>query len=147
MGALRLNGTPLTLSKEAKLLGVTLDSKLTWKSHVTRITRKATASLMQCKQIVGKTWGINPHIMKWIYTAMIRPILTYACVSWVGGLSKLYLTKKLVKVQRLACVMISSAFPSTPTGALEVLLNVTPINEFILAEAVRGSVRISRAGL
>ena len=78
---------------------------------------------------------------------MIRPILTHACVSWVGGLSKLYLTKKLVKVQRLACVMTSSAFPSTPTGALEVLLNVTPINEFILAEAVRGSVRISRAGL
>ena len=34
------------------------------------------------------------------------------------------------------CLMISSAFPGTPTGALEVLLNITPMEEFLLAEAV-----------
>ena len=32
-GTLRLNGRQLEISKEATLLGVTLDSKLTWKSH------------------------------------------------------------------------------------------------------------------
>ena len=78
---------------------------------------------------------------------MISPILTYACVSWVTGLKKSYLVRKLTKVQRLVCLTISSAFPGTPTGALEMLLNITPIDEFILAEAVRGSIRISRAGL
>ena len=44
------------VSKEARLLGVTLDSKLTWKPHITRITRKAATALMQCRQTVGKTW-------------------------------------------------------------------------------------------
>ena len=88
LGSLSMNGTKLELSKEARLLGVTLDSKLTWKSHITRITRKATIVLMQCRQIVGKTWGIKPSMMKWIYTAMIRPIMSYACVSWAGGLNK-----------------------------------------------------------
>ena len=39
--------------------------------------------------------------------------------------------------------MISSAFPGTPTGALEILLNITPIEEFLLAEALRGSYRIT----
>ena len=43
--------------------------------------------------------------------------------------------------------MISSAFPSTPTGALEMLLNIMPINEFILSEALKGSYRLSRVGL
>ena len=43
--------------------------------------------------------------------------------------------------------MISSAFPSTPTGALEMLLNIIPINEFILSEAVKGSHRLSRVHL
>ena len=38
--------------------------------------------------------------------------------------------------------MISSAFPGTPTGTLEILLNITHIEEFLLAEAVRGSYRI-----
>ena len=39
LGSLSINGTKLELSKEARLLGVTLDSKLTWKPHITRITR------------------------------------------------------------------------------------------------------------
>ena len=43
--------------------------------------------------------------------------------------------------------MILSAFPGTPTGALEVLLNITPIEKFLLAEAVRGSYRITVSGL
>ena len=85
--------------------------------------------------------------MKWIYTAMIRPIMSYACLSWAGGLNKKYLVRKLTKVQRLACLMISSAFPGTLTGALKFLLNITPIEEFLLAEAVRGSYRITVSGL
>ena len=43
--------------------------------------------------------------------------------------------------------MISSAFPGTPTGALEILLNITPIEEFLLVEAVRGPYRITASGL
>ena len=147
LGSLSVNSTKLELSKEARLLGVTLDSKITWKPQTTRITRKAITAIMQCRQIVGKTWGIKPCMMKWIYTAMIRPIMSYACVSWAGGLNKKYLVRKLTKVQRLACLLIPSAFPGTPTGALDILLYITPIGEFLLAESVRGSYRITVSGL
>ena len=101
---------------------------------------------MQCRQIVGKTWGIKPSMMKWINTPMIRPIMSYACVTWAGDLNKKY-DWKLTKVQSLACPMISSAFPVTPTGAVEILLNITPIEECLLAEAMRGSYRITVSGL
>ena len=47
LGSLSLNGSKLELSKETKLSGVTLDTKLTWKLRATRITRKATTALMQ----------------------------------------------------------------------------------------------------
>ena len=40
--------------------------------------------------------------------------------------------------------MISSAFPSTPTGTLEMLLNIMAINEFTLSEVVKGSYRLFR---
>ena len=43
--------------------------------------------------------------------------------------------------------MISSAFLGNPTGALEILLNITPFEEFLLDEAVRGSHRITVDGL
>ena len=142
-----MNGSKLELSEATRLIGVALDSKLTWKPHINRITRKAATALMQCRQIVGKTWGIKRSVMKWIYTAMIRPSMSYACVSWASGLNKKYLVRKLTKVQRLAFLMISSAFPGTPAGALEILLNITPIEEFLLTEAVRGSYRITVSGL
>ena len=86
-------------------------------------------------------------MMTWIYTAMIHSILSYACVFWAGGLNKKYLERKLTNVQRLACQMISSAFPGTPTGALEILLKITSIEEFLLAEAVRELYRITIIGL
>ena len=139
-----MNGSKLELSKETRLLGVTLDSKLTSKPNITRITRKATTALMPRRQIIGKTWGIKPSRNG--YTAVIPPIMLYACVSWAGGLNKKYLVRRLTKVQRLACLMISSAFPGTPTGALEILLNITPSEAFLLAEAVRGSYRTTVSG-
>ena len=86
-------------------------------------------------------------MIKWIYTAMTRPIMSYACVSWVGDLNKKYLARKLAKVQRLACLMISSAFSGTPTGALKILLTIMQIEESLLAEAVQGSYRITVSGL
>ena len=70
LGSFSKNGLKLELSKEARLLRVTLDSKLTWKPHITGIIRKATTALMQCRQIVGKTWGIKPSMMKLIYTQL-----------------------------------------------------------------------------
>ena len=84
--------------------------------------------------------------MKWIHTAMICPIMPYTCVSWAGGLNKKYQVRTLTKVQRLVCLMISSGFSGTPIGALKILPNITPIEEFLLAEAVRGSYRITVSG-
>ena len=64
LGSLSINGSELELSKKAKLLDVPLDSKLTWKPNIIRITCNATTALMQCRQIVGKTLGIKPFMMK-----------------------------------------------------------------------------------
>ena len=77
------------------------------------------------------------------HTAIIRTIMSYAFVSWAGGLNKKYLVTKLTRVQRLACLMISVAFAGTSTNALKILLSTTHIEEFLVAEAVRGSYRIT----
>ena len=130
LGSLSMNGPKLELSKEARLLGVTLDSKLTCKPHLNQIARKATTALMQCRQIVGKTLEINPSMMKWIYTDMIRPIMSYTCVSWAGGLNKKYLVRKLTKMQRLARLMISSAFPGTPLVLWKYCSTLLPLRNF-----------------
>ena len=52
LSSLSMNGSKLELSEKARLLDVTLDSKLTWKPNITRVTCKATTALMQCRQIL-----------------------------------------------------------------------------------------------
>ena len=63
LGSLSMSGSKLELFEEARLLAVTQDSKLAWKPHINRISRKATTALMQCRKIVVKTWGIKPSMM------------------------------------------------------------------------------------
>ena len=63
LGSLSMTSSKLEVSKEARLLGVTLDSKLTWKPHITPITRKAATTLLQCRQIVVKR-GKKPSMIK-----------------------------------------------------------------------------------
>jgi hypothetical protein len=43
-------------------------------------------------------------------------------------------TGKLGRIQRMACLAITGAMKSTPTAAMEVLLNLTPLNLLIIAE-------------
>jgi Reverse transcriptase (RNA-dependent DNA polymerase) len=46
-----VSGVQIEYSKETKYLGVVLDSKLLWDSHIKRVKDKA---LMACKGIVGQ---------------------------------------------------------------------------------------------
>jgi hypothetical protein len=42
---------------------------------------------------------------------------------------------QLGRIQRMACLAITGAMKSTPTAAMEVLLNLTPLDLLIMAEA------------
>ena len=54
MRPISVGGNTITLSKTVKFLGVTLDNKLNYNTHIDNVTQKATAALMQCKRAVGR---------------------------------------------------------------------------------------------
>lgn len=144
---LSMDNHPITISKVAKYLGIVLDNKLAFRSHMDEKARKATASLAQVNRLVRKTWGINPAKSKWLYEAMIRPIITYGCVVWAHAAQSRSAMTKLQRVQRLACMQITSAYPSTPTAALEALLRIKPLEILIMETAVRTADRINLTGV
>ena len=90
---------------------------------------------MQCRRVVGKLWGLSPRTMKWVYTAVIRPKLSYAALIWVNGLKTQHNHEKMTKLQRLATKMITGAMDSTPTTALDTIADVTPVKEFLMGRA------------
>ena len=55
-------GVPLELSPSLKYLGVTLDSKLTFKSHTDKIIASANSKLGTLSRLIGRSWGLRPSL-------------------------------------------------------------------------------------
>ena len=145
---LSLYNSPLTLSSSVKYLGVILDNKLNWGEHIQAQCKKAKSIQVMCQRAMGPTWGPSPYITHWIYTAISRPILTYACLAWFTAVERnKYIQTLLNQVQHLACRCISGCFSSTPLLSLEALLNLPPLPIFINESATRAFIRLSANNL
>ena len=80
--------------------------------------------------------------MKRTYTAVVRPTLTYAAMTWINGLYKQHNLAKLKSVQRLANILITGALPSSPGDPLNMITNMIPIDLCIEEEAALGALRL-----
>jgi hypothetical protein len=78
----RLFDTELRMTDQVNNLGVILDKKFDWKEHLENRMRKACIAYWRCRRAVGKTWGLLPKVVAWLYTSMVRPILSYASLVW-----------------------------------------------------------------
>ena len=104
---LKIDDHIIEMKKSTKLLGIHIDSKLSWNTHIEKQCKKAKGILMQCRKAVGPTWGFTPKTMKWIYTAIVRPSLSYGAVIWINGLNSNKNINQLSRVQRLANILIT----------------------------------------
>jgi len=69
-----------------KLLGVHIDSKLSWSTHIEHTIKKATTRLYFLKQL--KRAGLpNSHLL-YFYITVIRPVLEYCAPVWHYALTK-----------------------------------------------------------
>lgn len=138
----KLYNQELEYSTSTKYLGVILDRRLSWNEHINKQIEKATNSLWISKKIVGKLWGLKPKLTKWIYTAMVRPIISYASIIWWRKTEQAETQRKLESLQRLANVNILGANSSTPSKAMELLVGIPPLHLFIQNEAMASTCRI-----
>ena len=141
-----LKGIPLKFSQTAKYLGLILDSKLSWNLMLEDRVRKANIALYTCKKAIGLKWGMSPQIVRWLYIAIIRPILTYGIVTWWPILEKKTSLKKLTTVQRTAELCISGGLRTTPTDALDTILHILPIDLYGKQTAASSALRMREAG-
>jgi len=136
-----MDGTLLPYQNSVRYLGVTLDSKLSWTKHVEAKIASAKAKTLLFKNAVGKLWGLPPYLMRWCYTGIVRPGLTYGSLVWSRVVEKKTIQQKLQRVNRLALLSMAKIRRSTPTAGLEVLANVMPLHLHIKAEACSALLR------
>jgi hypothetical protein len=75
----QLHGHVLKSETNSKYLGVTIDNKLCWNTHISNICRKANSSLA----FLRRNLQINQQQIKSsAYTTLVRPQLEYAAAIW-----------------------------------------------------------------
>lgn len=74
-----IRSQPLDQVKEAKYLGITISSDLSWKPHICEITNKASNTLAFLRRNFSRT---KPAIKEKLYTTLVRPQMEYASAVW-----------------------------------------------------------------
>jgi len=78
-------GKAVNLYTTFKLLGIRVSSELKWADHVNAIVSNAASRVHFLKQL--KRAGIPVRDLLHFYTAIVRPVLEYACPVWHSGLT------------------------------------------------------------
>jgi hypothetical protein len=99
-----INDEQIDFSDEAKYLGVVLDSKLTWNSHIKAKVIKAKRLLFAIKNSIAKTVGPKPSIVRNAYKTLVVPMVSYACHLFADKLNNIMLQKELSRLNRIACL-------------------------------------------
>jgi hypothetical protein len=65
-------------------------------------------------------------VVYWIYTPVVRPIVTYGVTIWWPKVKLKASQVELNRLQRMACLGITGDMRTAPTAAMEVLLGLPP---------------------
>ncbi|GBM81456.1 RNA-directed DNA polymerase from mobile element jockey [Araneus ventricosus] len=79
---LKINNELIPCSKQCKYLGVILDIRLTWKPHFLYVRKKFWAQARKLYPLLARNSKMDRETKFLIYTAYLRPVITYACPTW-----------------------------------------------------------------
>lgn len=97
--AIRLHDMEVNRVTEVKFVGITLDQKLLWKTHVKNIYRKTARGLASYRSRAGKK-------LEWTPKMLDKHCNSKAKVIWADITELSIAARKLYKLQRLVCVSI-----------------------------------------
>ena len=108
---------------QAKVLGVTLSSDLSWNAHVDTIVSKARKRVFTIYQL--KRASISQCDLLRVYVCVIRPVLEYACPVWHTSLP-IYLSDNIETIQKRC---LRTIFPGHSYGEARSISNLPTLFE------------------
>ena len=120
-----VNGEKLPELSFHTFLGITLDSRLTFRIHASRIRLKAQRRLNIIRALSATHWGGDRKTLTLLFNSLIRSILEYN--SFVYTFLARSNQERIEVIQNTALRTITGALRTTPTCALLVETNTFPL--------------------
>ena len=122
--SVKIAGTTITPSTEAKYLGVIFDQKLKFHSHLEHIIHKGTKYALAIARIAKSKWGPEYKYIRRLFTAVAAPRMDYGAIIWhrPGDTRTAPTTSQLralASLQGKIMRAITGCFRTTATKALE----------------------------
>ena len=114
---IRMNSTQVSQVTSTKSLGVIIDDRLDWHSHIEKLTKKIASGIGCLKRVRHLIPASTLHLL---YQALVKPHFDYCDIVW--GSCGITLRDKLQKLQiRAARVLTFSSYDADATKLLEFL--------------------------
>lgn len=114
---IKLGHYNIPYKSSVKYLGIHLDSKLNWKTHVQLTIKKAENALNVLKAFCNSKWGSDPNITLIFYRSLIRSILDYGSLFYASASAT---TLRKIDTFKNKCLRTCIGFlKTTPVVAME----------------------------
>ena len=114
-----INNHAVEIVDSFKYLGLTLDTRLSFKNHVVATQRKCQQRLYILRRLAS--FNLQPTLLLNLYRSIIEPLLMYCNIIFWPSISETE-KKKLLKVTQLAAKIIGLPVPSLSTLCNRALL-------------------------
>ena len=122
---LKINSQNLPKSESTKYLGVHMNNKLSWKTHMEHTINKVHQRLRLIKQLTRATWGSTQDTMNTMYKTYVKPVIKYGSEVLVTASNSTLET--LETAQNNALRLITGGVKTIPILALQLYTGHLPI--------------------
>ena len=130
---LTVNEKQVQFKEAVKYLGVMIDGKLLWRSHLNYLNKKITKLIETIRRLMWLSEDVKLEKKLKIYNAVVLPSLMYASEVWYEDIkSKTTYLDQLNQIQRKVLVTITRTYNSTNTQKLLNLINLCSLSEELL---------------
>ena len=140
---INIDDTPLRFESHPKLLGVTLDRRLTFTRQVEHTMAKASSKMRMLGAVAHSTWGWRKEDLRKVYLSHVQSSLTFASSAWQPWLSKNNISR-LDSVQNKCLRLITSQAKSSPLESLRAETRIPSISSIIDANCLKSSEKALR---
>lgn len=138
---IKIHSKKIKYADEIKYLGLTIDKKLNFVSHIKTVRDKINKLTNMIGKVVNEKWGLNKRIIKILYKCVYLPIILYGAAVWFPKIRGTQNDRNLKAIQRRLLLMMIPVCRTVSTDAMQIIAGELPLDLEIVKRAILFNVR------